>query len=234
MRPSICMLAAIFCTAAVSAYADTVWLKNGDRITGKVVSNSDVTLTVRTDAAGELKIRWADIVSIRTDEPIEVLLQDGRGMRTTAIGAVPGEMPSEPPVPLDLVAYVNPTLYESGKGIVYSGKVLLAATMMRGNTDSNRFYGDTTVRGRARDYRFSVGANGTYGEERNERTAANWLANAGYDRFITKTSFVLDARHSNRTGSPTSIFGRPTASVTVISFLKRPMPAFQFKRVPNM
>jgi putative salt-induced outer membrane protein YdiY len=190
MRTSIRALALVLSGVALSAYADTVHLKNGDRITGKVVTKSDVTLTVRTDAAGELKIRWADVMSIRTDEAVDVLLQDGRKARTTVLGAEPGEIRDEPPMSLDLVAYINPAKYESGEGIVYSGKVLLAATMARGNTDTNRFYGEGTLGGRARDYRFALSAKGAYGEDHNSRSEANWLTNASYDRFLTRKHFV--------------------------------------------
>lgn len=36
--------------------ADQVTLKNGDRITGKIVTSDAKTLTIKTDAMGEVKI----------------------------------------------------------------------------------------------------------------------------------------------------------------------------------
>jgi putative salt-induced outer membrane protein len=56
--------------------ADQVTLKNGDRLTGKILRSDAKTLTLKTDYAGEITIDRAAIVSLSTDEAVSVQLKD--------------------------------------------------------------------------------------------------------------------------------------------------------------
>lgn len=67
-------MAAVFLLAAVGAADDEVKLKNGDRLTGKVTSLAGGKLVLETTHSGPLKIDWAQVVSIKTDNPIRVRL----------------------------------------------------------------------------------------------------------------------------------------------------------------
>jgi len=46
---------------AASAMADEVILKNGDRLSGTVVTKADDKLVFKTKYAGEIKIDWAEV-----------------------------------------------------------------------------------------------------------------------------------------------------------------------------
>jgi putative salt-induced outer membrane protein len=79
MRPLIhLLLAALF---ASSLLADTVTLKNGDRITGKILKTDGKVVLVKTDYAGEVKIDLAAIVSLASDAPLNVVLKSGEHSR---------------------------------------------------------------------------------------------------------------------------------------------------------
>jgi putative salt-induced outer membrane protein len=82
----------VVCLLGVSARADQVVLKNGDRITGTIVK-SDVTsddkikttvLVVKTEFAGEVSIQWDAVASIVSGEPLHLELKDGQ----TVVGTV--------------------------------------------------------------------------------------------------------------------------------------------------
>jgi len=60
--------------AAVGAADDEVKLKNGDRLTGKITSLAGGKLVLETTHSGPIKIDWAQVVSIKTDNPIKVKL----------------------------------------------------------------------------------------------------------------------------------------------------------------
>jgi putative salt-induced outer membrane protein len=70
--------------AASSLLADQVALKNGDRVSGKIVNTDDKTITVKSDLMGEVKIDKAAVVNVRSDEPLNVTLKDGK----TVVGKV--------------------------------------------------------------------------------------------------------------------------------------------------
>jgi putative salt-induced outer membrane protein YdiY len=56
--------------------ADQVALKNGDRITGKIVKSDAKALVLKTGYAGEVTIDRAQIVSVASDDPLHVQFKD--------------------------------------------------------------------------------------------------------------------------------------------------------------
>lgn len=50
--------------------ADTVWLINGDRLSGKIQSLSDGELELKTDYTGLLKIKWASVSTMESESQI--------------------------------------------------------------------------------------------------------------------------------------------------------------------
>ena len=65
-------------------FADQVTLKNGDRLTGTVVKGDGKTLTLHTEAVGDVTIQFSAIQDIKTDQELHVSLKDGK----TAVGPV--------------------------------------------------------------------------------------------------------------------------------------------------
>lgn len=65
-------------------FADQVTLKNGDRLTGTVVKSDGKTLTLHTDAAGDVTLQFSAIQDIKTDQELHVSLKGGK----TAVGPV--------------------------------------------------------------------------------------------------------------------------------------------------
>ena len=64
--------------------AETVVMKNGDRITGTVVSSDGKEMTFKTEYAGEIKIRWASIQELTSDKKLYVVTPEEK----TVAGAV--------------------------------------------------------------------------------------------------------------------------------------------------
>lgn len=76
----------IFCAAlaaTMALQADQVTLKNGDKVTGKIVDSDAKTLTVKSEFMGEVKIDRTAIVGISSDAPLNVTLKDGRKFQGT-------------------------------------------------------------------------------------------------------------------------------------------------------
>ncbi len=51
MKSSIFTCAALLCSFALALSADQITLKNGDRVSGKIVTTDDKTVTLKTDFA---------------------------------------------------------------------------------------------------------------------------------------------------------------------------------------
>jgi small nuclear ribonucleoprotein (snRNP)-like protein/putative salt-induced outer membrane protein YdiY len=63
--------------------ADQVTLKNGDRLTGSIVMKDEKVLVIKSEILGEVSMPWEQVDSIRADEPVNVVLSDGRTVQGT-------------------------------------------------------------------------------------------------------------------------------------------------------
>lgn len=64
------------CGVAATLFGDQITLKNGDRVSGKIVTADDKTVVLKTDYAGEIKIDRASITNLVTDQVLNVTLKD--------------------------------------------------------------------------------------------------------------------------------------------------------------
>jgi putative salt-induced outer membrane protein YdiY len=79
----------VCCLLAVSARADQVTLKNGDRLTGTIVKSDAKTMLIKTELAGDVNVQWDGVTSIVSSQPLHLALKDGQtvvGTVTTADG----------------------------------------------------------------------------------------------------------------------------------------------------
>lgn len=77
MRRSL--LFALMCVVCVSAAkADQVTLKNGDRLTGTIVSSDGKTLLLKSEFAGDVTIQWDAITAIDSSQDLHLTLKDGK------------------------------------------------------------------------------------------------------------------------------------------------------------
>jgi small nuclear ribonucleoprotein (snRNP)-like protein len=67
-----------------TAWADEVVMKNGDRVTGTIIKQDGKTITVKTDNFGVVTAPWDKVASLKSDQPVNVVLKDGK----TLVGTV--------------------------------------------------------------------------------------------------------------------------------------------------
>lgn len=68
---------------SVSAFADQVTLKNGDRLTGKIEKSDGKVLLVKSDFAGDVSVQWGAVESIASTQPLFLTLKDGQTLAGT-------------------------------------------------------------------------------------------------------------------------------------------------------
>jgi len=174
---------------SVSALADTVTLKNGDKLTGKVTDITGGTMTFNSALAGSVKIEMENVESFQTDAPLPTQLTTGEaGQPVTGGSATTVTTAAGASVPLTQVRSVNPA------GEKWTGAIIANFSLARGNTNTldAGLQADATLRRDdvTNDDRFNLGAR--YNYSKNGRgdsattSADNWLASAQYDRFWTE------------------------------------------------
>jgi len=201
--------------AAPGARADEIHFKNGDRLTGRLVSLVEEVITFRATNVGAVKIDPKQVATLSTDTPVEIHTKQGSvlkdhaltsgagGFRTTGTSEVgPQEFKIE-----DLLA-MNPPVE---KNVVWSGELKGGADLERGNTDSDEVYAEFKAQRRTKADRVNFGLR--YEGERNRaqsRDAAgerNWdtttreiNARLRYDYFITKQLFWWAGSEAEKDG----------------------------------
>lgn len=65
--------------------ADQLTLKNGDRLSGTIVKTDDEgkTLLIKTEFAGDVKVKWEAVTGIVSSQPLHLTLSDGRVLSGT-------------------------------------------------------------------------------------------------------------------------------------------------------
>jgi putative salt-induced outer membrane protein len=189
------------------AFADQVSLKNGDRLTGKIVKADGKALVIKTEFAGEVTLVWDAITSITSDTPLHLSLADGRtvsglvstsgdqveikaadaGAVTTTKGAITGLRSDDEQAAYDRLQ--NPGFFDQWNGGLNAGLALA-----RGNTDTTNFaLGFAASRTTVHD-KIGVYAASLYSKDSSDgvsRTTANVLrGGARYDYNLTDRWFL--------------------------------------------
>ena len=196
--------AAFFCTIFLCSFtgksvADEVYLKNGDRITGQVISMKEGKLTIETTYAGKIQINWVELAELKTDAPITVILSDETSLQGISTPAEEGKIKLETEkiagtVSFDIaeVKAVNP---EPVPAVRWTARVNVGLKVEGGNTDKKEFHLDGNMVARTEKNRFTAGVEFDRDESDGERTENAWLAYTKYDHFLTE-KWYLNANSS--------------------------------------
>ncbi len=178
--------------------ADVVHMKNGDRISGKLVRKSADSLVIRTPYAGEISVEWKEVAAFTTEKPVRLYFKDSgsttaRVQKDASGGLVVLEEDAKTGTPLELesVAHINPPKHVTGEGFTWSGNVNVGFEQERGNTDKDDYRLDGELRVRGKGVRYQL-----YGEfDRelsNSRTTKNqWKAIGEYNHDLRDKWYIF-------------------------------------------
>lgn len=80
----------------LSILADQIVLKNGDKLTGKIIKKDGDSIIIETEFAGIVTIKWDAVERIIADEPVNIKLSDGQLIKGTVATAEPVEEEEKP------------------------------------------------------------------------------------------------------------------------------------------
>jgi Protein of unknown function, DUF481 len=79
MRISLRACVIFWCASA--GFADQITMKDGDRITGDIVKKDGDTVTVKSKNFGTVTLKWNDIATVKSDQPLNVALGSGKTVK---------------------------------------------------------------------------------------------------------------------------------------------------------
>ncbi|MEO4045823.1 DUF481 domain-containing protein [Pseudomonas sp. CAU 1711] len=173
---------------ALPARADTVWLNNGDRLSGEVLLLDGGKLALRTPYAGRVLIDWKDIDTLATGKPLMLRRSglDSEGARTLqAVGQgmvrlVDGGSETVALSSIERLVPPRPLL----KDRVWEGNLDAKLDMQRNQDSSDewKLKGDTRIEhGR---WRHVLRGELEHEQENGEKTEDNWSLEYDLDRFL--------------------------------------------------
>ncbi|MDH4570832.1 DUF481 domain-containing protein [Pseudomonas sp. BN414] len=188
------LLASFVLLNCLPLWADTVWLNNGDRLTGEIILLDGGKLALKTKYAGQVLIDWKDIDTLRSEKPLLIKRQGLDSQHSRSLGAagkgmvhlVNGKSETVPLASIRQMVPPRPVL----KDRVWEGNLDAKLDMERNDdkTDEWKLKGDTRVEhGRWRHV-----MSGQFEKEtkNGERTEDSWELEYDLDRFLTEHWFV--------------------------------------------
>ncbi len=195
------VLCLFLCCAGASStlYADQVYLKNGDRLTGKIVSLTEGKMILDSALSGQITIDLKNVSTISSDAPIEVHLKDGTVLHQPVAAAEPNEFAVTTGAPvrpqtfqLTDVTSINPPPAPKAK---WTGNVSGAAGLTTGNTKSNSVSAGASLARRTAQDRTTIDGDMAKGSQTDRSTGISrtnedwWRLRGEYDYFFTKRFF---------------------------------------------
>jgi putative salt-induced outer membrane protein YdiY len=189
-----------------SGYADEIVLKNGDRLTGKIVHLVDGKLVLKSDAAGEVTVELSNIQTFSSSEPVTVNLKDGTGFTQKVLSAEAGrftvqgaeDLKAQQFIVADIVS-INPPPKPIPK---WTGDISVGVTSTHGNTKMERVSANANFSKRTEKDRTTISTDYAKAEQEDPDTGEDetiedwWRAKGKYDYFFSKKMYgYVDGRY---------------------------------------
>ena len=176
--------------------ADEVVLKNGSHLIGEVIKKDGNSLDFKTPFAGTLKIKWTNIIEVKTNKPTQLMLHDDSLLMADtlknnedSIEISNSNKKQIKKIKQSEMAYINPDPWRLGEGYKMTGGVNISLKSQHGNTDTDEFDLDGVI-----TFRSLIGRLRFRGEYENDKsndnkTALNWLFLGKYDYFFKNKTY---------------------------------------------
>jgi len=196
----VLLMVALFVT---TGYGDELVLKNGDRLTGKIVHLVGGKMLFKSDVAGEVTVALANIQTLSSDGPINVSLKDKTGLNQKLVAADAGRFGVAGSDSLEAQEFAVADIASINKPVPkWTGDVSLGITSTHGNTKTEMISANANATKRTDKDRMTVGADYAKGEQEDPDTNETvtiedwWRAKAKYDYFFSKKGYgYLDGRY---------------------------------------
>ncbi|MBA1243890.1 DUF481 domain-containing protein [Pseudomonas japonica] len=204
MFPRTLLCVAVTCTMS-SAFADTVWMKNGDRLTGTIKVFDGGKLMLDTPYGGSIPVDMKQVKTLETDQPLlvrqdaydsevakslkpadegKVILANGDAPKTVELASIQQLMKPKPLV----------------QDLSWKGNIDAALDFKRAETNTDDY--NIAFKTTARHGRWRHIADGEYNRETEDGVTGtdNWAMEYSLDRFITDQWYWqgrLNYKHDN-------------------------------------
>jgi putative salt-induced outer membrane protein YdiY len=186
---SVCLLITFLMTIPFSVQAAVVVLKNGDRITGRIVKMEKQRLEIDPPFSDIIKIKWEDVQSITSERPMSVKLYGeldlpenvGEQRLDRIILYTLGE---EGAIRLEDVRAINFAEHD------YRGYISAGGNQTSGNSQTQALNVSGNLMYRKLEHRYTLDGKYNRGQADGEDTANNGSFSVKYDYFLAPRIYM--------------------------------------------
>jgi putative salt-induced outer membrane protein YdiY len=194
-----CFLILYLMTSACSVlFGDTLIMQNGDRMTGEVAKKEGNHLTFKSDSAGTIEVKWAEVKELKTASPVKILFQNGTLIESAVIL---NREPAQPPkndgskkradIDMSDIDIINPDPWEIGEGWQFTGRFNLGMKYERGDGHTDESDLDSKLTLRNLKNRFELDGEIEEDRKANIVTEDKWIFEGTYHRFFDEELYAL-------------------------------------------
>lgn len=190
---------AVLSLLACNTQADEVLLKNGDRISGTILSKSGKLVEIKTEYAAKVTINWDAVQTLKTDKPLSITLSDKQELTGIANTSADGSLTlnsngvyQTQPIPLKNIKEINKKFF--------SGDANIGGGLSDGNTTRQSYHGDANVTLRGHDDKVNFGGQYNYADNQDASTGKNTLNARNWQLFGTYGHFFTDKIYAYANG----------------------------------
>jgi putative salt-induced outer membrane protein YdiY len=178
------------------AAADVLLMKNGDRLQGTVISMTLGKLVFKTSYAGEITIKWDEIASLTTKEPLHAYLRNEKTLmgkikinKDGALILQPSD--GSPPVPISMAQVKTLEHSKPPASWEFDGNVSAGVSKETGNTNTEKysFIANATIHKFPHDIKLYAEFHKEWAKKKLSKD--NALGSATYKRFLTRKWFAF-------------------------------------------
>lgn len=179
-----------------TAFGDEIRLKNGDRLSGKIVSMEKDLLILSTSYAGKVSVKWDEVALFSTDEPVTVDLGSDTRVRGMAKGAEEGKIAVNLEGGAGVLTF-NPSQVKAlnpsppPPALTLGGHINVGVNVADGNSETTNIYADAEMVARTEKNRFTMGGRHSQTKEDQGTTSENTKVYGKYDYFLTDKWYLL-------------------------------------------
>lgn len=194
MTVSRFLLCLALAASSTPLIADTVWLKNGDKLTGTIELVDGGKLLLKTDYAGSITLDLHKVATLESERELLVKQDDFTGERVKSlkpagegqVELVNGEVPNVVALAsIDQVLPPKPLLQD----MLWTGRVDFSADYKSAENDVQDYDIDLATQARHGAWRHSFGAEYDHEVKDDEKKSDRVELDYDLDRFLTKQFF---------------------------------------------
>lgn len=203
---AICLAVLLACLAVPALQADTVVLKNGDRLNGTAVKLDGGKLIFKTAYADAIAIAWDQVTSLTTGQPLVLPTPEGnlnvtsieRSDAGLVVTTASGPATLDPSSVTVLRSHADQQAYEAslhpGWGHAWAGAANVSLALARGNSNTATFGAGFTGARTTRSDKTALYFTTLYSENANSVPTTSANASGGgirYDHNLNPKLFVF-------------------------------------------